>query len=249
MTSGYRVIGYRVIALALAGVTASSCRLGKPTEPALTGPSMFGVTVMLAATPDILPRDGRTTSRVVATVRDGANRPVAGQGLHFEVRIEGRPGQLGVLSQSDVATSTDGSATVLYTPPLPAPMTDQEAATIQIVVTPVGSNSSNQTASSATIKLAELGGPTATFKLAPDPMVAGETAIFDASASAPSAGHSITTYAWDFGDGDSAFVIAPGPRISHEYFREGVFTVRLRVIDTSGRNQTITRNVTVIGAH
>ena len=207
---------------------------------------MFGVTVTLAASPDLLPRDGRTTSRISASVRDASNRPVAGQGLHFDVRIDGRPGALGALSQTDVITAADGIAVVFYTPPLPAATADTQDSTIVIVATPVGTNASNQTSSSTTIKLAELGGPTATFYVAPDPMRVGEQAVFDARGSAPSAGSTIVTYAWDFGDGNDVFVIAPGPTTKHEYFRSGSFIVRLRVIDSSGKNSTVTRTVVVL---
>jgi PKD repeat protein len=241
MTSGYRVIGLLIIGTMASG----GCRLSQTSEPALAGPSMFGITVGLAATPDLLPRDGRTTARILASVRDGANAPVGSLTLHFDVRIDGRPGALGTLSASDVTTASDGTATVYYTPPMPAPLVDSQDATIQIVVTPVGSNASNQTSSMTTIRLAELGGPTATFRVAPDPPLALEIAVFDASTSAGSPGQSITTYAWDYGDGNAAFVISEGPQTTHEYDRGGLFTVRLRVIDSAGKSSTVSRQLLV----
>lgn len=235
----------RAIVLALALGAGSSCALGKSTEPGLTGPSMFGVTVTLAATPDLLPRDGRSISTIVASVRDGSNRPVAGLGLHVAMGIEGYPGTLGSLSAADVTTGSDGNAVVVYTPPLPSQISGE--AIIKIIVTPVGTNASNQTSTSATIRLTEVaGGPSVTFTINPDPMAVGEQAVFDARASLPSPGNTIISYQWDFGDGDAVFVAANGPTIQHEYLREGTFTVRLRVVDSSNRSSTASRTIVVV---
>ena len=247
MTSDYRAIGYRAIAVVMAIAAGASCRLGTPVEPSLAGPSGLGMNVTLAATPDLLPRDGRTTSKVVVSARDGSNKPVVAQALHLQVEIENQPGILGSLSQTEVVTGADGTATVLYTPPLPS-QTGEGAATIMIVAIPIGSNASNHTSTSVSIKLGEVtGGLAPTFTIGPDPMKVGEQAVFDARSSQASPGNFIVTYAWDFGDGNEVFVVGEGPTIKHEYFREGTFTVRLRIIDSSGKSATASRTIVVVG--
>ncbi|SDF12164.1 PKD repeat-containing protein [Blastococcus fimeti] len=78
--------------------------------------------------------------------------------------------------------------------------------------------------------------PTADFSIAG----AGRTASFDASASKDSDG-TVASYAWTFGDGSTG----TGARTTHEYTRDGTFTVRLTVTDDDGATATVERAVTV----
>jgi PKD repeat protein len=57
----------------------------------------------------------------------------------------------------------------------------------------------------------------------------GEVLTFDGSGSVDPDG-SITTYAWDFGDGTSA----SGPVVQHTYAQAGTYTVQLTVLDAGG---------------
>lgn len=238
---------HRPIALALAITAATSCGLTKTSEPSLAGPSVFGVSLAMNATPDLLQRDGRTTSAIKISAFNGSSQPVAGLGLHLELRLDGGTGGLGTLSQSNVTTGGDGSATVTYTSPLPAPLGHTDDATVSIIVTPVGTNASNATSSAIAVRLMsadQVGGPTATFGFGPRVPKVGDTILFDASASLPSTGSSITTWAWDFGDGNASprvpYLVADGPTITHEYNKSGPFTVGLTVIDSNGRRATAT---------
>jgi hypothetical protein len=260
MTSGYRVIGYRVIGvtvtLAAAGVLAiagvAGCSLKQSEEPGLIGPSMTGLSLSLAASPDLLQRDGRTTSLVTITAFDAASRPVPNLGLHLDMGLDSATGALGALSQKDVTTGADGRASVIYTSPLPAPLGQSDEATVQIVATSVGNNNANAISSSLSIRLTaanQAGGPTASFTLGPKFPKIGDTILFDASASQPSVGSSIVTYAWDFGDGN-AFVRVPyltsaGPTITHEYSKSGTFTVGLTILDSNGKRSTTTYTLVV----
>lgn len=258
MTSGYRVIGYRVMAkrlliIALLGVSGTSCRLGKITEPDLTGPSGFGVSLALSATPDLLPRDGRATSTVTMSAYSGSSKPVPGLGLHLELNVIGGTGGLGTLSQRDVTTGSDGRASVTYLSPERAPLAHADDATVQIVVTPVGSNASSSSSSAITIRLTspdQAGGPTASFTFGPKEPKIGYTILFDASASRPSAGSTIVQWFWDFDDGNSnprqPYLSSNGPTFTHEYNKSGPFTVGLTVLDSAGRRSTATFVLTVV---
>lgn len=65
------------------------------------------------------------------------------------------------------------------------------------------------------------------------------TVAFDASGSADTDG-TVDSYAWDFGDGQTA----AGPAPSHVYSTAGDHTVALTVTDNSGESTTITHTVT-----
>ena len=64
---------------------------------------------------------------------------------------------------------------------------------------------------------------------------------FDASASSAAGGSSISSYAWDFGDGASG----SGTTASHTYATAGTYEVKLTVTDSNGLPGTSTKSVTV----
>jgi len=231
---------HRAIAFALIIAGGASCRLGKVTVPDFAGPSGFGLSLAMTATPDLLQRDGRTTSVVTISANDAAQRPVANLGLHLDLQVDGLPGGLGTLSQRDIVTGSDGRASVIYTTPLRAPDGQVDDATVQILATPVGTNASNTTGTKVLVQLKspdQAGGPTASFVYSPVEPAAGARIFFDARASAPSAGFSIVAWQWDFGDGNDfplvPYLSAPGPTFTHDYTFPGQYTVVLTVIDNN----------------
>jgi chitodextrinase len=68
---------------------------------------------------------------------------------------------------------------------------------------------------------------------------AGMTATFDATASLGSPNHSLTSYAWSFGDGGTG----AGAKASHTYASPGRYTVSLNVTDDAGLSNVATRYV------
>ena len=81
-------------------------------------------------------------------------------------------------------------------------------------------------------------GPDADLQLSGD----GLTRSFDASASTPGDA-TITTFAWDFGDGGTA----TGATASHSYAATGSYVVSLRVTDALGQVSQAQRTVVVTG--
>jgi large repetitive protein len=90
--------------------------------------------------------------------------------------------------------------------------------------------------------------PTASFVFSPTSPATNQDVFFNASSSVAAAGRSITTYAWDFGDGSPAPGNTSAP--THPYSRPGTFTVTLTVTDNSSPPQTgvTTRTVNVSSA-
>ena len=84
--------------------------------------------------------------------------------------------------------------------------------------------------------------PNASFTAPASVQEPGTALGFDAGASTPAAGGSISGYSWDFGDGSP---VASGATASHAYSRTGVYNVTLTVTDDLGVTSTETETVIV----
>lgn len=85
---------------------------------------------------------------------------------------------------------------------------------------------------------ATTGGPKGAFTFAQTNM----SASFDATTSTDATG-TITSYAWDFGDGVT--VTSAVPTVTHSYTASGVMTVKLTVTDNNGLTATKSLTITV----
>jgi parallel beta-helix repeat protein len=81
--------------------------------------------------------------------------------------------------------------------------------------------------------------PVVNFTFSPEHPTSGQTVAFNASVRTPS-GASVRTYAWDFGDGNTA----TGSRVKHVYSASGTFTVSLNVTDTRNRWAIVEKSIT-----
>ena len=83
---------------------------------------------------------------------------------------------------------------------------------------------------------------TADFIFSPTGPLPTQQVFFNASASRPAPGRTLTDYRWDFGDGQSGTGVQP----SHAYASPGTYNVTLVVTDDVGRVATITKSLTVL---
>jgi PKD repeat protein len=84
--------------------------------------------------------------------------------------------------------------------------------------------------------------PTADFVFSPTNPLPAQQVFFNASASRPASGRTLTGYRWDFGDGQSGSGVQP----SHAYALPGSYNVTLVVTDDAGRTATTTKGLTVL---
>jgi len=85
-------------------------------------------------------------------------------------------------------------------------------------------------------------GPTAEFVFSPTGSTAGQVVFFDARASQPGPGRSITQYRWSFGDGT---LVVQGPRTNHRFVAAGVYAVQLTIRNDAGEEASVSEDVTV----
>jgi PKD repeat protein len=96
---------------------------------------------------------------------------------------------------------------------------------------------------SQAVTVTAVANPTVEFAISPTDPVVNQQVFFDANATLPAPGRTITDYAWDFGDG----YFGHGAIDSHRYALSGAFNVTLTVTDSSGRTGTATKALTVKG--
>ncbi len=87
--------------------------------------------------------------------------------------------------------------------------------------------------------------PTPTFTFSPTLPRINEAVFFNASASTAGAGHTITAYRWDFGDGSAT---GTGVTTSHTYAVSGTYNVVLTVTDEAGQTATSTPTGVAVGS-
>lgn len=227
------------LALALAG-----CTVKKQEAPPVSGPSELGTSISLAANPDTLPQDGLSQSQIVVQARDGSGQPVRNLPLAAEIAVNGVVQDFGRLSARNLATGSDGRASLTYTAPAQVDSVDRRT-TVSIRVVPIGSDAGTQVARSVDIRLVPPGiivppGPgVPNFTISPNPATQLQSVQFDASD--PQLNGVLISYQWDFGDGSSG----SGRLVQHQYRNSGVFTVTLTVADSTGAASSLAKQVTV----
>ena len=230
-----------------AALLAAGCTVKKQETPSLTGPSELGTAITIAVSPDVLSQDGASQSLVTVTARDANGQPLRSLPMRAEIAVNGVLTDFGSLSARNVVTDSNGRATFTYTAPAPPAVSVDNGMTVQIQVTPSGSDFGNANARFASIRLVPpgvIGAPSdlvALFTTTPNAPNEDAAVLFDASSSITANPNvTIVSYEWNFGDGDRA----SGRQVTHS-FEAGSYTVRLTIRDATGRSGTAASVVTV----
>jgi len=225
----------RRLVLAALLVTVASCAVQPETPSSPTGPSEYAVALAVTASPDLVTQDGRSDSVITVLARDALSRSVPNLVMRVDIVVNGVNADFGTLSSRTISTGPDGRARVVYLSPPPPPPAAGNDVIITIVVTPIGTNYSNDVARSVQIRLTRPGvilppngTPTPSFFFSPSNPFEGQAVQFDASASVDDG--EIVSYAWNFGDGSSG----SGPKVTHSYPIAGTFNVTLTTTDDRG---------------
>jgi PKD repeat protein len=244
------MLSSRVALLALATL-AAACTIKETAAPPLTGPSEYALSLMVAALPDLVTRDGVSQSTILVTARDDQGTPIRSLQLRLDMMFNGALQDFGSLSTRTLFTNADGRASAIYTAP-PAPQSGASSVTdrITFVVTPVGVNQRGSTFTSAEIRLvvpviSRPGAPIAFFTYAPSTGITTATIVaFDASGSYPVTGSRIVNYAWDWGDGTNDNLNISSAE-DHDWAGAGAYSVTLTVTDDLGLRASTTQLITV----
>jgi PKD repeat protein len=217
----------------LALLASTACGLEKtPTPGSYNGPSEFGLALTMTASPDILPRDGRSQSIIAITLRDSSGKPVPNQ----TVRLWTSSGQL---SAGEVTSNSNGVSTVVYT--APGVNEDVDGATISAV--PVGTDFGNSVARYVSIGFVGSSIPVPSFVWTPLSPVRFALVSLDASATTIGGNRcgSACTYSWDF----SGEATATGEFVPYRFQNEGTYRVTLTVTAPNGTSASASNSVTV----
>jgi PKD repeat protein len=237
-----------IIGAALAAALASSaCTMKSQEAPPMTGPSEFGTAITVTVTPDVLTQDGASQSLVTITARDQNGNVLRSLSLRAETFVDGSRVDFGSLSARNLVTDDNGRATLVFTAPSsPSGPGVDNFTTVQIVVTPVGTDFGNTTARLVTIRLVPPGivvppdGLQPSFTFTPEAPVDHQPVFFQSTSTAPG-NNPIATHSWNFGDGTTA----SGSPVTHDFDRPGLYTVTLTIRDFVGRSAQTSKPITV----
>jgi PKD repeat protein len=229
----------RIAVAGLLAAAAASCGIEKQSAPALTGPSEFGLSVTMTASPDRVPRDGVSQSIVTVRAFDENGRPKAGQAMLVGVSPAGTQ-----VSQGEIVTDAGGVATfAVIAPPFSTVAPNNE---ILVLLSPRVENVGNAITRSLPIGL--LGTPnstrpTASFTVTPEAPEVMQVVVFDASATTDEGTlcGDDCKYDWDFGGTGTS----TGRVVTHTFSTSGTFAVALTVTDSTGATGTSVQGVEV----
>ena len=240
-----------ILGIVLSAYLASAgCTMKSQEAPPLAGPSEFGTSITITVSPDALTQDGASQSLVTITARDQFGNPLPNLSLRAEIFVDGLRVDFGSLSARNLVTDANGRATLVFTAPSsPSGPSVETFTTVQIVVTPVGTDFGNGSSRLATIRLVPPGVVVPPDGLQPnftplDGATFADQAIifFDGSASTSNPNNPIVSYTWDFGDGQTG----SGRTTTHTYALSGTYRVRLTITDGFGRSAQAT-HVIIVG--
>jgi PKD repeat protein len=241
-----------MLAVAAATAVLAGCTLKNQDPPSLSGPSEFGTSITLTASPDAINQDGGSQSLITITARDENGNPKTKLSLRTDIFVNGVHTDFGTLSARSVVTDASGHATLIYTAPAaPAGPSVDTFTTVNIMATPLGQpgDYANETARTVTIRLLPTGvvvppdGLRPAFTFTPSSPVDHQNVLFDASTSTSNSSNPITSFTWDFGDGTTG----SGVQATHAFNSAGTYFVKLTIGDAVGRTASTSQQIDVGG--
>jgi len=256
-----------------AAVALSGCTVKKTETPDPTGPSELGLSLQLQLETDVLVMDGVSKSDLTITARDSNGQLRNDVDIRVEVTSGGQIlDTAGRLSTKTVKTGQAGTglARVTYTAPNSPPNQSSDSGNlgVTLIATPIGSDFRSALARQVDIRLVPQGVvlpasgyPMPKFTFSPGSPGEEQDVIFDASpsiaacvknpadpnnaATCTPADGTITSYQWDFGNGQSG----SGARVTTRFPLRGSYAVKLIVTNDRGFQNSVTQNVTVAGVN
>lgn len=232
----------------VAAAVFTGCTMKNQEAPPLTGPSEFGLSVTLTASPDILTQDGASQSSINITALDANGQPARNLSLRAEILVGFMPVDFGRLSARNVVTDSTGRAALVYTAPLGSAVGVDTGTVVTITATPIGTDFSNSTPRFVSIRLVPPGavippdGLQPRFTFTPSAPDDHQPVLFDASTSEAPPNNPIVRYEWNFGDGRGT---AAGATTSYSYRDPGTYIVTLTVFDAFNRAASTSQSITV----
>ena len=238
-------------ALLVAAVAAAGCTTKDTEPPELSGPSEFGQSISVTATPDRISQDGVSQARVEATIRDSQGKPTAGVTVLW--RVSASSGVLVEPSTQQSVTDSQGRAAMFVTAPPPPAFVPPQSATITITAHTVGTDlASTLDMRQVVVQLVPPPGtllpnrlPVASFTVVPAIGNINQDITFDASGTTDEGEPcgSLCTYQWDFGN----FETETGQRVTKRFGKAGTFSITLTVTDPRGGVDSDTRSLKING--
>jgi len=219
-------------------IVAAGCTVSKQEAPALMGPSGFALSMQMTAAPQLLPRDGSSTSAISVTVFNADGSPKPNQRLRFVT-------DFGTLNLAEAVTGPNGNAIVVFT----APDVNVNSSMATVSAVPVeAADLANTSAGSVRIGLIGPDIPVPSFTISNTGPAVLDPVTFDASASTLSGSPCdlLCTYTWDYGDGSNN--IGSNTKdivVQHAFQTSGAFTVTLTVTSPSGTSRSVSKSLVV----
>lgn len=240
----------RAFSALAAAALVSACTLQDVSPPSPTGPSTLALSLNVAASPDILPEDGVSTSVITIVARDANGQPKPGVTLRVDTVVGSTIVDYGELSARTVTTNGNGQAVVVFTAPRAARPGVDTGAEVDIAVQPIGTNYGSMLPAVVRIRLVPEttanvpGAPRPNFFFSPTTPSVGARVSFDATSSTDDG--AIVDYRWDYGDGEVDNERTA--QVTKDYTAAGTYLVTLTVTDNAGLKASITRSITVAPA-
>jgi PKD repeat protein len=232
----------------------SACTVQQAEIPSLTGPSEYGLSLGITATPDSISQDGASQSAIVVLAHGPNGAALGGVPVRLDIVVGGVIQDFGSLSTKSIVTGSDGRASAVYVaPPAPPPASAGAGGTVTIVATPTSSDYQTAVSRSVEIRLVPTGvilppgqTPNPSFTFSPAPPLANVNTTFDASASCPTADPctstaGITSFQWNFGDGTTG----TGVKATKKFSTPSSYTVTLTVTNDRGIAASTSQTITV----